>query len=103
MKGLRRRDIAVMVVVFSAAVWLAGLMRSFLISGIAERIFPHIIPQEAEMSDSSKEAQLFTLKSGNMQLDISVTNDNKLHISQQEAAVDMKGTDDEHPNKGLYR
>ena len=71
MKGLRRRDIAVMVIVFSAAVWLAGMMRSFLLSEIAERLLPHVISQAAESSDGN-EAQL-SLKAGDTVLRIQQT------------------------------
>lgn len=81
MKGLRRRDIAVMVIVFSAAVWLAGMMRSFLLSEIAERLLPHVISQAAESSDGN-EAQL-SLKAGDTVLRIYTSPDNKLHIFRQ--------------------
>lgn len=82
MKGLRRRDIAVMVIVFSAAVWLAGMMRSFLLSEIAERLLPHIITQAAESSDGN-DAQL-SLKAGDTVLRIYTSPDSKLHISRQD-------------------
>ena len=82
MKGLRRRDIAVMVIVFSAAVWLAGMMRSFLLSEIAERLLPHVISQAAESSDGN-DVQL-SLKAGDTVLRIYTSPDNKLHISRQD-------------------
>lgn len=82
MKGLRRRDIAVIVIVFSAAVWLAGMMRSFLLSEIAERLLPHVISQAAESSDGN-DAQL-SLKAGDTVLRIYTSPDSKLHISRQD-------------------
>lgn len=83
MKGLRRRDIAVMVIVFSAAVWLAGMMRSFLLSEIAERLLPHVISQAAESCPDGNDAQL-SLKAGDTVLRIYTSPDSKLHISRQE-------------------
>lgn len=80
MKGLRRRDIAVMVIVFSAAVWLAGMMHS----------------------SRSKQAIQFCAYTQvpTISCTFPVRNAVKNNKSVQ---YNMKGTINEHPHKGFYR